>query len=453
MIAGVGGVGVGIFANPWLTTGQAIVRALVYVTTAGAACWLLVELRRAWRFAPVPPVDSRTPARPYSGRAWIVFVAIVFCWLVLYRERFLRPAPPIGDDAHYLRDSADWPTTLGNLFAPYNEHMVVPARLLTYAVISIAGWIETPVHQPMAAATSGLFLTTLVLLFAFARRWWGNDAAGLFTVVLFAMSTSYREVILWYSASQWLFSFGLLLAGLLLVTISAERPRRRSVAAGMLVAFCGPFAYSIGVLVGPLCTIYGAARQCGAVARRSWTVLAPSVGTVAALPVATALRLSWFGTPGYSESGGRGPEAFRAGDGLVYILRLGVDLLVLRNLGYPHVTTEQSLIWVVPLEAVAVVGLLRLRPALWRLWPHAVLIGLPYACTIPFRTWVEYGVLTNWSRYQLFPQLGLALLLTGAVRELAPAWLSQSEPLTSRQASALVLLTVILLSLQEGLAR
>lgn len=445
------GVGLGIFGNPWLTTSAAIVRTVVYVETAGAALWLFRELRRARQRSPMPPAESSPP--PVAATGWLVFGAIAVLWLILFRERFLHPALPIGDDAHYLRDSADWPTTRKNLFAPYNEHTVVPARLLTFAAIETAALLDIGVHIVMAAATLALFLTSLMLVYWFARGWWASDAGGLLTVAVFAIATNYREVILWYSASQWLFSFCLLQVGLVLATRNSVRGDRWTEAAGMIPAFCGPFAYTVGVLVGPLCSLYRAARQPSGRAGGWRAVLAPTIGTAAAVPVVAAILWSWFGTETYANSGGRGPQAFSPGDGTVYILRLSVDLLILRNLGFPTVTPERSLIWLLPLAAAAIVGLLRWRPGLWRLWPHVALVYLPYACTIPFRTWVDYGILTSWTRYQLFPQLGVALLVSGTVRELAPAWLQPSRRLAFREGLAITLLAVILLARQEGLAQ
>ena len=57
-----------------------------------------------------------------------------------------------------------------------------------------------------------------------------------------------------------------------------------------------------------------------------------------------------------------------------------------------------------------------------------VCVVFSYALTLPFRSWVQYDAIVNgWTRYQLFPQLGVVLILCGVLKQLGPEWLSSSN--------------------------
>ncbi|HVJ81866.1 MAG TPA: hypothetical protein VNC50_12435, partial [Planctomycetia bacterium] len=63
--------------------------------------------------------------------------------------------------------------------------------------------------------------------------------------------------------------------------------------------------------------------------------------------------------------------------------------------------------------------------------PFLLMIVLPYALAIPFRTWHVYGGLAAWTRYQLFPWPALLLFMAGSfsaesseMRKLSPRGLA-----------------------------
>src|SRR5690606_24544312 len=117
----------------------------------------------------------------------------------------------IGDDNHYLAYAETWPATRSALLVPYNEHLVVPTRLLTYALVQRGG---DNLATAMAVSAIPLFALTYLQLFFLARRWLGSEVAGLVATMLFALTGVYSEIIVWYSATQWLFAFNLLLVNL-----------------------------------------------------------------------------------------------------------------------------------------------------------------------------------------------------------------------------------------------
>jgi len=400
------GVVVGAVLNPYVNTIGAQRAAALVVVALVALAAVSLEVIQSLRNN-CEPVDSTVQSTPPNSRLnlYLGLLGIATSWIWLYRGWLTHPTL-FADDFHYILQSIDWETARSNLLVPYNEHLVPATRIVTWILLQL-----DPVHpeRPFAAFTVGMLLLTSTLLFFFARRIGVGDFAGLVAVASFVVSTSYSEVVTWYSASQWLISVCLLLASLLLV----ERPSDARLAGAILLSALAPWSYTIGVLVGPFTTFWLWTWH----RRREAPSFLPALAGIASSLVAVRLIRSSMTDPDYWKSGGHGMlEAFDPVGGLVYSARLFVERLLPmdRLFGWFEATPVRSIVVFAAL-AVGAVAALRAKPALARLWPIAVLIGLAYAITVPFRTWQPYLGIVSWNRYQLIPSLGFSLLAAGVV--------------------------------------
>jgi hypothetical protein len=288
---------------------------------------------------------------------------------------------------------------------PFNEHLVVPTRLWTYGVVRAAGDADP---APFLSATAACFFApTLVLAFLLFRRIGRTDEWGLIGAALFSLTLCYDEVVGWYSATQWLIPFNMLIGSLLLLESSSPR----LFLFAPILAFAGPFSFSIGMLVGPLSAVWAIGR--GAPGRRAALCLVSgSTGSAIALFL-IGRRMS---ESDYWLEGGKGAwSAFDPVGGAVYAVRLSVDRLLLTNVGWRASAAPLPAVAVLfPLFFLIGILVLRKRPAVWRLYPALVFLVAGYASTLPFRTWEKYLVIINWTRYQLVPYLGLVALVVGA---------------------------------------
>lgn len=409
-------LGFGVVANPWIRTLDQ-----VFVIEILAACgWLAYEFWRAARCdlrsksipAPVDLVEHNTSdpnPRGISYLATASLLVISLLWAFVYRIRWLAPRRMPDDDVLYA-DAVDWPTAWQRLLVPMVDHVMVPTRIVTYLMLKVG---DESARDAIGAVVSGvLFLSCLPLLFLLARREWQSEFAGLVAVSLFALSSTYAEIILWYTAScQWLITLMLMLTSLLLA--GSPNPTRVRITLASLCALIAPLNFSAGVIVGPVTTLWMAVRShtvATRAAKSRWILMLwPLAGTVVGTGL-TALLLTQSATD----------KRWYPGLGMALSARLTIDVLILRNLGQEVLLPKSWHLVVFPLVPLALTILLRLRTGAWRLLPMVTMIVLTYALTIPFRTWVAYPHLVNWTRYHLIPQLGLALLLVDAFGQLAP---------------------------------
>jgi hypothetical protein len=362
---------------------------------------------------------------PRSPPAWnwaqvVVLLLVLALWLATFRDRWLRPELA-KDDYDYLAFAARWQDTWRHLLDPYNEHLCVPTRLLTWAVCAVVPAGQLP--RALALAGMALFVAACTLLLRFARREWGMPLLGPVAVSLFVLTDVHREVVTWYSASQWCWALLLLLWSLILLQSDGSRCMPRLTAtAGLAVA--APFAYAVGLFVGPITSLYAVVKsRCSihggwSVSKRAVLSLLPAAAGVCSVAGIAAWkgpeiaqRASYGGQPA-----ARAIAPFR---GVLFGVRSTVDLLVLRNLGVERTDPLPRVVYAVafPVLVFGVGELIRRTQH-----PRAVLVGvllilLPYAATLPFRAWVHYESFLNWSRYQLFPHLGVVFLLCSALAE------------------------------------
>ena len=445
----------GIVLNPWLRTPDDQWTFFLQSEALVGMVWLMVETRRAARRssnvekkeihdAPVTPLSRPDRSTTVRWANLACFLFVVVAWLFLYREHWRQPRV-IGDDAHYLATARESDFNGRYLLTPYNEHMVVPTRVLTYLLAHTGD--DSSLAARMAWSTIPLFVLALGQLFLLARREWRSDFAGLLAVVVFSLTTVYGEIITWYSATQWLFALNLLLAALALTSGRSEAPSKWRVTLASLLALIAPFSYSIGVLVGPLVSAWLTTRAWCGVGRwdRRLRIVLPTLATLVGAAATLAILLPWMATGEYSQSGGRGVGALRLGRGILYVLQLSVDHLIVGNFGGGAVGDDWRYALLFAAPVIGLVAMLRWVPGAWRLWPMVAMIVLPLAITIPFRAYLVYVRLLEWTRYLLVPQLGVALLVTGTVallRERRGA--AGTGSLTWRQGAAILLLTTVL---------
>lgn len=441
VLAAVTIVGAGIFGNPWLTTPREMADALLVLEVITCTFWLGFEFYRASRHAN-PDEDLRETRGFPSMLAVLALLTVFSLWLYLYSLRWQSPQLR-GDDFHYIALAGDWETTRRSLFAPYNEHLVVPTRLLTYFLV--AAFNDC---LPFAAAISviPLFFLTIIQLYFLGQRSFRSEFAALVAVTAFAITGVYHEIIFWYSATQWLFAFNLLLFSLNLTERYGGRPTWEKLGAMFVLAAAGPFSFSIGLFVGPITACWMAIRSTSGKWANRWVCLIPVVGTVVGVAMVAPILIQWMQSDVYREAGGRAASHFSVKEGIVYCARLVVDQLLLKNLGLRETfRTPWAHPILFPIFTVGLVALLRARAAAWKLLPAVMIVVIGYGLTIPLRTWVQYSSLLLWTRYNMVPQLGLAVLAAGTVVHLYPVTsCGKSGRLTFKQTLLILLLATAL---------
>jgi hypothetical protein len=358
-----------------------------------------------------------------GGRAvwWALLSGLLA--VALYARPISRPML-VQDDFQILARSWTWEKTCAGLWVPNNEHAMPLGRLLTYAVVRLAG---RPSALPRAAVLVGplALLAGMALTYLLVRRELGHPFFGLLAMTLFGVTTVYQQAVYWFAAS-----FSLLaLDTMLLALLAAQRYRRTGhlvwlVLCVLLVAL-SPAWFASGILAGPLCALYLAARGPDAKPQAAKRIVAlmPLAGTLFFLAVslprtaATILHLEHYG-------GQRADKVFDPVTGLGYTARALVDNLLLGQFGIPQVSEPVPLlapVWLV----VVVVPLLLVLLAWWcrpTRSPRLVLLGAGliaghYLLTYSARAAWAYGdlALIHYSRYHLGPQLGLVLLIAAGL--------------------------------------
>lgn len=398
----------------FFTTDRAAREAFLFLEAV--VCGLLVVVA-GWRNRELPPAmvqDRPAVAEEPKGLVLVGFVGVLLLWALLFAERW-QGLKPFSDDHYHLGMSADWAKTRANLWLPYNEHLLPPARLISFA----ANRLGEAVGLEMALAWVGaaLFLPVMVLLFGVVREQSKSSLAGLFAVAGFSLTTVYGEVFTWYSASLWLIVPSFLLAALWVLEASPCSITPPRLLAVTLICFVAVYSFSIGVLVGPVVSVWIILRGSGSVRRRLTQGLFPVLGTVVGVAAATPHMLRWFGTQEYLGNSSR--EALKATDpvgGVAYAVRLSSDMLIARNLGVPWPLSQ----WWLQGLVFAAATWFAVRLAGQRRWGLAELAPLSivvfgYGFVLPFRTFVPYDTILTWTRYQLFPHLGLTLFAASVV--------------------------------------
>jgi len=351
-----------------------------------------------------------------------------------------------ADDFGILLQSYTWAEAWANLWTPVNEHSWPLTRLATWALIQVAG---RPTALPLVLAVQARLvqLACMVLVYLFVRRELGQPFFGLVAMAVFGISAVYREAVFWFAASPALPA----LATALLALLAAQRWRQFGrgwdLALSAFWSLLAPAWFGGGILVGPLCCLYllsaggqnpgeprgvsprvnriaggGNDFHPGAYAPRLagsafWLqALSPLLGSLAFLAVSLPLagerilHAEHYGSM-------NALQAFEITTGLVNTGRSVVDNLLLGSVGIAGFACPPALV---------VVGLAVLTGAgVWG-WPRLsqrrlLILGLGfillnyvliYGARAAWLYATEDGQgLRFWSRYNVFPQLGVALVV------------------------------------------
>jgi hypothetical protein len=351
------------------------------------------------------------------------------------------------DDFGILAQSWTWQRTRAGIWVPQNEHAMPAGRLLTYGLVQLAG---RPTGLPRATALLGptSLVIGMLLLFVFVRRELGHSIYGLVAMTLFGVTSVYQQAVWWFAAAFVIPAVDTYLVGLLAAQSWRRERRYTSVVVIFLAAALSPTWFATGILAGPLIAVYLVPWRNTAMGPAQEGRLAAWVGPAAALAgtvVFLAVSLPFTAeailhTSHYGEK--TAIEAFDPVTGLVWTGRSIVDNLVFGISGVGGLPLAVP-VFVVPAFLVALAALLWWwwRPVLRggaagkgaRLLPLGLaMIGANYLLVYSARASWGYNVMTllHWSRYHLLPQMGLALLVCGAL----PAWLERFEPRTADEA-------------------
>jgi hypothetical protein len=411
------------------------------------------------RLTILAPSSPSAPSSVSSRRAILLLIALAGGATLLLYVRSLAIPVLYYDDFQILTQSWTWPRTRDGLWVPQNEHAMPLGRLLCFALEALAG--RLPVLPFVICLVGPLaLLLALGLVYVFVRRELGHSFYALLAVVLFGVTSVYHQAVWWFAASFAVIALDTLLLGLL----AAQRWRKagRLFDLGLVTLACllAPGWFAIGVLAGPLCSLYLLAPAPGErllAWRRLLAALAPVAGTALFLAVslprtaATIMHLEHY-------QGRTAVEAFDPLIGLWYSTRSVVDNLLLGIVGITGVALP---VWC----ALAVLGGAVLVGGWWwrqvpdrRLMVLGLgLIGSSYVLVYSARSTWDYDQMTqpNFARYHLLPHLGLVLFFCGGLPGRAGRWFTlaaDGAPVPRQRRMIGVLIGVcLLLQLPRGL--
>jgi hypothetical protein len=387
--------------------------------------------------------------------------------MLLYSIPLVRPVLVV-DDFQILLASWTWDATVQNLWVSNNEHAMPLGRLTTWLVVILSGNMA---RLPFVAGLQGLLalLVGMWLVYLLVKRELGHPFFGLVAMAFFGVTTIYQQAVYWFAASFSLLALDTLLLGLLAAQSWRRSRRWQHILLTVLCAFLAPMWFASGVLVGPLLSLYllvTPRNQPEAPATKPpsrWWAAVPLLSTVAFLAISLPLtarqimHLEHYGDE-------TALQAFRPGNGILHTGHAMIENLVLGTFGISGVVLP------VVVDFGLLIALILALSPWWRKAsrPDLLVLGLAmillsYLLTYSARgawDWGEMGqpnfTLPNWSRYHLFPQLGLVLM----VLAIAPRWqnwlgdLRADGRLSDWQRRLVVFLALILLliHLPRGIA-
>ncbi len=303
------------------------------------------------------------------------------------------------------------------LFIPFNEHMAPLFQAVSWTTWQAAG--HRLAYAPMAFSVAAFVphVLSLIWLGMLVKRETRSTATALAATAAMALSGAISETFLWYSAS----SFSWAMLGTIAAidaagrAASAEGSRRTGwLAASALACLLAPTGSAIGVLATPAAMVRLLMARPGSGWRVRLSGLVPMVGIALYLAICSVFRYREV----VADSLGRNIDVRAA----------------LRNIGcapadvlLPGVFGRGSWETILPdplAIAISVVGVLAVLAWSMKDGEHrgVILAGLGlivggYGLTFGARSFPGSPVVLEIQRYQLFPQLGLVLLLSvGAIR-------------------------------------
>lgn len=410
-----------------------------------------------------------SPTNWLSRNRGALFVGMAVCLATLALHAIPTAHPfLVQDDGHYLLRSAQWGSVWANFWVPANEHAMPLGRVSSRLLIQAAG---RPTLIPYAAGLHGVvaMLACLFLVYLFVRRELGHPFHGLAAITILGVTSVYQQAVTWFSASFAILALDCLLLGLLAAQRWRQTGRARHLVLCALWCAVSPAFFASGILAGPLCCLYllpwpwsgvrglvsgvRSQRSGGEPLLRRALWLTPMIGTALFLTISLPLTApAILYLEHYGEK--NAVSSFDPRVGLLATGRSVVENLALGMAGIGGIDLS-------PAAVVAGWVVLSVAGALW--WWSAtdrrlLLLGLgfifgSYLLTYSARAeWIQGGAAMNqpaWSRYHLYPHLGLTLFLAGGL----PRWqrwlnLSPDGMLSRRQTSLLLGLVLVLFVIQ-----
>jgi len=364
------------------------------------------------------------------------------------------------DDFQILAQSWTWEKTWAGIWVPQNEHCMPLGRLLTWLLVRVAGR-PTAVPQVTSLVGPCALLFALPLVYVFVKRELGHAFYGVLAVILFGVTAVYQQAIYWFAASYSVLALDMLLLALLAAQqhLRADSPlsagelqnqddaysvrqRRRAIRwsyLGLCTALCtfAPCWFASGILVGPFCCLYLLPAQSSesfptwqARLRTAFVRFTPMLGTVLFLAVSLPLTAKTIlHLEHYEMQHTDAVAAFRPDKGFYYTNKALVENLLLGLVGVCEVPVPWWLAMFVLVPLLIAAGTwwwLRARPQDRRLMLLGVgMIYCSYVLVYSARSrWADQIEMCGeaWCRYNLVPQLGLALFFCGGL----PAWQGRS---------------------------
>lgn len=387
---------------------------------------------------PVETESSWSPRWPALAACGAVLV-LYSCTLLLPRFRH--------DDYHFLIKSRTWEETCSNLWLPINEHAAPLCRLLTWLLIASV----PPSWLPLGTALLGPLAVVLgmALLYLFVSRELGHPYYGLLAMILFGVTSTYHEAVTWYAAAFHIPALDTLLLALLAGQDWLQSRRLSSLALCAVISALAPGWFGGGILVGPWCGLYLALAPGRSAFLRMVGFLVPLLGSVAFLVVSmprTADRIIY--AEHFRMHGKTLFEAFNPTTGAVTTARTLVDNQI------PGMIGIFGIVLPIPLVVVGLVLFMVIGAWWFYRGPSRQLMVLGLAIVVGFdllvysarAQWSYANQMHAWTRYHLFPHLGLVLFICGGLPSLAGRWftLDLSGRLSDRQMLGLVSLIAVL---------
>jgi hypothetical protein len=360
---------------------------------------------------------------PRSAAATVaVLASCAVFWL--YRSWLLDPFLRY-DDFNFLTKSRTWPEFWTNVWLPMNDH-AMPLSRFSAAVLMQAA--QTPSAIPHLAALQCVLAVIggMWLIYRFVSRELQHQVYGLLALIAWGVTGAYYECVTWYSASFFVLSLDAMMLGL--VAAQQWQATRRAVWAAACTTCCAlaPGWYAGGALAGPVCALYvlteprvptepPAAMRL--VRSRALRALIPMIGTVAFFAVSLPRTAESIVHAEHY----RGKTVFQAFDpiaGTENTLRTLADNQIIGAFG---IYRSSAFDWPVVLAIDAV--LVGLAVLWWRIANsrRLIVVGLAVMLTSDLliysarADWDYVRQVHRWTRYHLFPHLGLVLVFAGGL--------------------------------------
>lgn len=318
----------------------------------------------------------------------------------------------VGDDVQRIEDLQAHP--LSELwFRPFNEHMAPIFETVSWIAWRLAGRRLELAPLAFTLASFLPFILGLATLAGLARRVFGSAPAAAAVVALFALSPAHFEAVAWYSASSFAWALWFTLLALRGSLALRKHDSTRAACGAALAAAAAPACSAIGLLAGPAAALAALPDHPNRTPRRLARAAIPLAGTAAYLALTSLFRY-------HSVLEASARRTFDPINGLLLAARgpfyLAASLLLGAERPEALAPRAVELAFFALFLAAAIALALRAREGRWAA-VGLLLVLAGHGLTFSFRTWLAGVAETlSFTRYHLFPQLGLALILGTALR-------------------------------------